>query len=83
MAHYRTGRRDCHEEYDGDAKQHKQDVAQAQRTTVLLLGASKISGRGKIDARADSASQQVNQQRHECGGTEEQKERREKAHGSA
>ena len=47
---------------------------------MLRLGALEIARGGKLDARGDVASQQVQQQRHADGGAEHEPERREEAH---
>ena len=43
---------------------------------------SEIARRGKVDARADSPPQQVDEQRHGDRGAEREVERCEKTHGS-
>jgi hypothetical protein len=49
---------------------------------VLSLGASEIARCWKLDARADSATQEVKQQWDESSAGERQPERSEKAHGN-
>ena len=74
----RGGGRD--ENDDRDPKEHEENIAEAERSTVLLLRARQVARRRKLDARADASPQQMDQQRNDGGSAKKQIERCEEAH---
>ena len=76
----RRGERDG--EHREHAQEHQQQISDAQRAAVLLLGAKQVARRGEVDARADAAPHQMDEERHRDRGAEREVQWREKAHGS-
>ena len=65
----RGGERQC--QHEQHAKQHEQEIPQPQRAAVLLFGALKVAGGGKVNAPRDVAAQQVQQQGYGGGSAEQ------------